>query len=56
MAYTPNNLERLHRNFVADRSSVRWVQHHQLVKVDNVATWRPQKIAAPPTITMLAEV
>ncbi len=54
MTYTPDNLERLHRTFVADRSSVRWVQEHQLVAIDNVITWREQKIATPPTITMLA--
>jgi hypothetical protein len=54
MAYTPDNLEQLRRTFVADRSSVRWVQEHQLVTIDNVATWRPQMIATPPTITMVA--
>ena len=54
MAYTPDNLEQLRRTFVADRSSVRWVQEHQLVTIDNVPTWRPQMIATPPTITMLA--
>ena len=54
MTYSPNNLEHLRRTFVADRSSVRWVEVHRLVTVDNVATWRPQVIATPPTITMLA--
>ncbi len=55
MAYTPDNLERLQRTFVADRTSVRWVQEHQLVAIDNVVTWRKQRIATPPTITMLAQ-
>ena len=54
MAYTPKNLEQLRRSFVADRSSVRWVEVHRLIMVDNVATWRPLVFATPPTITMLA--
>ncbi len=56
MAYTPDNLEQLRRTFVADRSSVRWVQEHQLVTIDNVATWRPQMIATPPTITTIVAI
>ena len=55
MTYTPDNLERLKRTFVADRSSLRWVKEHQLVVIDNVITWRDQQIATPPTITMVAQ-
>lgn len=56
MSYRPDNLEQLRRTFVADRSSVRWVQEDQLVVIDNVVAWRPQRIAAPPTIAVLAGV
>jgi hypothetical protein len=55
MDYTPERLEQLRRRFVAERSSVRWVRDHQLVTVKNVATWRPQMIATPPTVTTLAD-
>ena len=54
MTYSPDNLDQLRRTFVADRSSVRWVEVQRLVTIDNVATWRPHVIATPPTITMMA--